>query len=626
MGRPRRIGVVTVGRSDYGIYLPVLRRLRADRAMELGLYVAGMHLEREFGLTVRDIEADGFPIAARVPMRLGPDKPGSIAGAIGRGVAGFARAFERGRPDLLVVLGDRFEMYCAALAALPFTIPVAHIHGGELTQGAIDDALRHSMTKLSHLHFVSTEDYASRVIQLGEEPWRVVVSGAPSLDNLRTLELPVRRELERTIGMPLDPAPLLVTFHPVTLEYEEAGQQVRKLLAALDELGMPVVFTAPNADTGGREIRKAVRAFVRTRRHCVFVENLGTRGYFGLMAHAAAMAGNSSSGLIEAPSFELPVVNVGTRQQGRVRAANVIDVGCSRTEILKGLRKAVSPAFRGTLKGLENPYGDGHAAERIVARLKTVPLDGRLLMKRFHDLPRSMRGALLRGLPAGRQIQRCAPKCVILGGGGHAKVLIDSMRAGGAAEPVAVLDSSSKLRKKKVLGVPILGNDTRLEGLVRQGVRHFAVGLGSVGDSGPRRRLYEMAVQRGLEPVTVIHPSAVVSGEATVGPGCHIFPRAVVNAGATLGENVIVNTGAIVEHDCVVGGHAHVATGARLASTVNVGENAFVGAGATVRQCLSIGEGAVVGAGAVVVKNVPAGAVVAGVPARVLRRAEGGSA
>jgi UDP-N-acetylglucosamine 2-epimerase (non-hydrolysing)/GDP/UDP-N,N'-diacetylbacillosamine 2-epimerase (hydrolysing) len=383
------IGVVTVARSDYGIYVPLLRALQAADGLELALFVGGMHLSPDFGLTVRGIEADGFPIAARVEMALTADAPAEIARSMGLGVTGFAGAFARSRPDILVVLGDRFEMHAAALAALPFKLPVAHIHGGELTYGAMDDALRHSMTKLSHLHFTATEAYARRVIQLGEEPWRVTVSGAPGLDNLRTVALLSRAEIEARYKLRLDEPFLIVTYHPVTLAYERTAWQTAELLAALDETKLPAVFTLPNADTAGRIITEMLRGFVAAQPRCWLVDSLGTQGYFSLMALAAAMVGNSSSGLLEAPSFRLPVVNIGDRQAGRVRAANVLDVGYSRAEILAGIRRAVEPGFRAGLAGLVNPYGDGHAAGRIVERLKSVALDDRLLVKRFFDLGRT---------------------------------------------------------------------------------------------------------------------------------------------------------------------------------------------------------------------------------------------
>jgi UDP-N-acetylglucosamine 2-epimerase (non-hydrolysing)/GDP/UDP-N,N'-diacetylbacillosamine 2-epimerase (hydrolysing) len=383
------IGVVTVARSDYGIYVPLLRALQAADGLALALFVGGMHLSPDFGLTVRAIEADGYPIAARVAMALTADTPADIARSMGLGVAGFAGAFARSRPDILVVLGDRFEMHAAALAALPFKLPVAHIHGGELTYGAMDDALRHSMTKLSHLHFTATEAYARRVIQLGEEPWRVTVSGAPGLDNLRTVELLSRAEIEARYTLRLDEPFLIVTYHPVTLEFERTAWQTGEMLAALDETQMPIVFTLPNADTAGRLITELLRGFVAAHPRCRLVDNLGTQGYFSLMALAAAMVGNSSSGLLEAPSFQLPVVNIGNRQAGRVRAANVLDVGYNRAEIEAGIRRAVAPGFRAGLAALTNPYGDGHAAGRIVERLKAVALDDRLLVKRFFDLGRA---------------------------------------------------------------------------------------------------------------------------------------------------------------------------------------------------------------------------------------------
>jgi UDP-N-acetylglucosamine 2-epimerase (non-hydrolysing)/GDP/UDP-N,N'-diacetylbacillosamine 2-epimerase (hydrolysing) len=345
-----------------------------------------MHLSQRFGMTVKAIEADGFEIAERVKMLSNSDDPAAIAKSMARGTAGFAEVYARSRPDILVVLGDRFESHAAALAALPFKIPIAHIHGGELTEGAIDDALRHSMTKLSHLHFAATKEYGRRLVQMGEEPWRVTVSGAPSLDNLASVKRLTIAELKSRFCLCLTPETLLVTFHPATLEYEDAGRQAEELLAALKASGRPVVFTMSNADTGGQVIREHIRRFVLAEPSAQAVENLGTEGYFSVLALCTAMVGNSSSGLLEAPSFGLPVVNVGSRQSGRVRGRNVIDVGCGREEIGAGIRRATDPAFRKSLQDLANPYGDGNAAQRIVAKLAEVPLSGRLLLKHFHDL------------------------------------------------------------------------------------------------------------------------------------------------------------------------------------------------------------------------------------------------
>lgn len=382
----RSIGVVTVGRSDYGIYRPLLEALRARPDVELRVIASGTHLSPRFGETARMIEADGFAIADRVPTLVDGDAPVDIAASMGKAVLGFSAVFARSRPDLLVVLGDRFEMHAAALAALPFTLPVAHIHGGELTAGAFDDALRHSITKLSHLHFVATPEYARRVRQLGEELWRITVSGAPALDNLHRFPLLAADELARRHRLSLAEPPLLVTFHPVTLEYERTAWQVEELLAALADSGHPIVFTAPNADTANRVIREKIDAFAHTIARAQVVETFGPQAYFSLMALAAAMVGNSSSGIIEAASFRLPVVNVGTRQEGRLRPRNVIDVGYARHQVLEGIRRATDRDFRASLEGLVNPYGDGHAVERIVPRLATVSLDERLLVKRFADL------------------------------------------------------------------------------------------------------------------------------------------------------------------------------------------------------------------------------------------------
>jgi UDP-hydrolysing UDP-N-acetyl-D-glucosamine 2-epimerase len=382
----RTIGVVSVGRSDYGIYLPVLHKMHADSDLRLMVYASGMHLSPEFGMTVEAIEADGFMIAERIVMLLSSDSPDGLAKAMGLGIIGFAQTFAHVRPDILLVLGDRFEMYVAALAALPFKIPVGHIHGGELTEGSIDDALRHSMTKLSHLHFVSTEEYGRRILQLGEEPWRVTVSGAPSLDNLRSITILGPHELKDRHNLRFEQPPLLVTFHPVTLEYEQTEWQVNELLAALEASGMPVIFTLPNADTSGRTISRMMQDFIKTHQDAQIADNLGTQGYFSILALAAAMVGNSSSGIIEAASFELPVVNVGTRQRGRVRGANVVDVGYDRRSILEGLEKVLDPEFQASLKGIRNPYGTGVASDKIVEVLKRVQLDEKLIKKRFYDV------------------------------------------------------------------------------------------------------------------------------------------------------------------------------------------------------------------------------------------------
>ncbi|MBI3616067.1 MAG: UDP-N-acetylglucosamine 2-epimerase (hydrolyzing) [Candidatus Omnitrophica bacterium] len=380
----RTIGVVTVGRSDYGILVPILRRIQHDPELELYLFVGGTHLSSEFGRTVRAIEADGFPIESRIRMDLSSDAPEGITRSMGSGMRGFGRAFVSSRPDLLLVTGDRFEMFSAAAASVPLNLPLAHLHGGEISEGAMDDRFRHAITKLSHLHFAATGEAKNRILRMGEEPWRVTVSGAPSLDNLHSMPLLDPRDLEARFGLRLKEPPLLVTYHPVTLEWEQTDVQIQDLLQALGRADLPVVFTQTNADTSGRTIQRRIREFVKSNpSRAQIANNLGTQGYFSLMAAAAAMVGNSSSGFVEAPSFGLPVVNVGKRQQGRLRAANVIDVECGEEAIADGIRRAIAPEFRASLKGLKNPYGEGKASEIIVRGLKEVELGQRLIIKRF---------------------------------------------------------------------------------------------------------------------------------------------------------------------------------------------------------------------------------------------------
>jgi UDP-hydrolysing UDP-N-acetyl-D-glucosamine 2-epimerase len=319
-------------------------------------------------------------------MLLSADTPEAVAKSMGLGVIGFAQSYRTLRPDILLVLGDRFEMHSAVTAALPFGIPVAHIHGGESTEGAIDDALRHSITKMSHLHFAATELYRDQIVQMGEEPWRVTVSGAPGLDNLRVVKVLSRGELDKRYCLERDRPFCLVTYHPETLDYRHTEGHTKELLAALERVKATLVFTYPSADAGGRVIIGMIEQFARDHANARVVANLGTHVYFSMMRHAVAMIGNSSSGILEAASFALPVVNIGNRQQGRLRARNVIDVGHSRSEITVGVHRAMSREFRAGLTGLENPYGDGRASDRIVERLRSVKLTNELLRKHFHRL------------------------------------------------------------------------------------------------------------------------------------------------------------------------------------------------------------------------------------------------
>jgi UDP-hydrolysing UDP-N-acetyl-D-glucosamine 2-epimerase len=386
---PRKICVVSGTRAEYGLLYWVLRAIERDRAMELQLVLTGSHLSPEFGRTRDVVAGDGFRIAAEVDMLTGDNSSTGVANSIARGVAGFAEAFRKLSPDLLLVLGDRYEVLAAAQAAMVLRIPIAHIHGGESTEGVIDEAIRHAVTKMSHLHFVSAEPHRRRVIQLGEQPSRVWNVGAPGLDNLRLLRLLSQRQLEKDLGFSLGGMFFLVTFHPVTLDQAGPEESLASLFAALSRFREATVLcTLANADAGGARINAALRQYaVAEPRRIRIVESLGQVRYLSAMRAAAAVVGNSSSGIIEAPVLGVPTVNIGDRQRGRLRAASVIDCAPRERAIARALRKALSPEFRLKARRARSLYGDGRSAPRIVRVLRSVKLDG-ILLKKFNDVLR----------------------------------------------------------------------------------------------------------------------------------------------------------------------------------------------------------------------------------------------
>ena len=381
----KNIAVITVGRSDFGIYRPVLRALEASN-LHVMIVAGGSHLDAKSGYTLEEVRDAGYSDVETVNMLTDSDEPEGIAQSMGLGVAGFGEVYARRSPDLILLLGDRFEMLSAAAAALPFTIPMAHIHGGELTEGAIDDQIRHGITKMSHLHFVAADEYHRRVLQLGEEPWRVTTCGAPGLDNLTSVDYLSRGALQDRLGLDLSVDPLLVTYHPVTLEYTDTSKQIDEFIRALDTVSAPIIITFPNSDTHNQDIVDAIVKFAASRADVIAVPSLGLQGYFSTMRIAAAMVGNSSSGIIEAASFGLPVVNIGSRQAGRVRGANVIDVECAQEEIQRGIQCATSPEFRRVASTVINPYGNGNAAELIANTITHAPERAILLRKKFCDM------------------------------------------------------------------------------------------------------------------------------------------------------------------------------------------------------------------------------------------------
>jgi GDP/UDP-N,N'-diacetylbacillosamine 2-epimerase (hydrolysing) len=383
----RRICVITGTRADYGLLRWVMQGIQDDPELELQVIATGMHLAPEFGDTWRVIETDGFRIDRKVDVLTASDTPVGIASSMARGISGFADALHDLRPDLIVVLGDRFEIFAVVAAALVARIPVAHLHGGERTEGAFDEALRHSITKMSHLHFVAAEEYRQRVIQLGEQPERVFLTGGFGIDSIRRLSLLPRPELEAALGFNFGPKNLLVTFHPVTLENETAAAQMAELLAVLAELtDTHLIFTLPNADTGGRVLISMVEQFVARHPKARAYASLGQLRYLSCIAHVDAVVGNSSSGLTEVPSFRKGTLNIGDRQRGRLQATSVINCEPTHQSIAAALKRLYSAEFQLNLQHVRNPYGEGGASERAVEVLKRHPLEA-ILKKTFYDLP-----------------------------------------------------------------------------------------------------------------------------------------------------------------------------------------------------------------------------------------------
>lgn len=375
---------MTGTRADYGLLYWVIKGIKQDPDLHLQLIVTGMHLAPEFGLTYRTIEADGFTIDAKIEMLLSSDTPVGVAKSIGMGTIGFADAFDRLKPDLLLILGDRFEILAAAQAALVARIPIAHIAGGDVTEGAFDEAIRHSITKMSHLHFVTNAAAVQRVRQLGENPEHVFNVGSPGIDQIKRLVLLTKEELSREIGFTFQPRNLLITFHPVTLEYQPPSDQFRELLLALDQLGAEagLIFTLPNADTGGRILIQMIEEYVKCRPHARAYTSLGQLRYLSAISHVDAVVGNSSSGLYEVPTLKKPTVNIGDRQKGRLQAASVIN--CEPNA--ESIRQAVEHAFDLDCSAVINPYGDGQSSERIVAKLREIEDLSLLLKKHFYKV------------------------------------------------------------------------------------------------------------------------------------------------------------------------------------------------------------------------------------------------
>jgi UDP-hydrolysing UDP-N-acetyl-D-glucosamine 2-epimerase len=385
----RKIAVITSSRADYGhLYWP-LRDLSENQNVDLKLIALGSHLSPEFGNTVQELVNDGFTINSRIECLLSSDSDVGMAKTIGVATLGLADLFGQMRPDLLLLIADRYEMLAPASVALALRIPIAHIEGGEISEGAIDDAVRNALTKLSHIHFTSTLAARDRVIAMGEQEWRVHRAGAPSLDNLRRRTLLSREQLEERLALDLRRPTVLVVYHPMTIA-RDTLQEADALFKALDNLTDQILFCYPNADAGSRALIDQTQLFIARRGHGKIFTNLESVTYLSLLRHVDLLVGNSSSGIMESASFALPTVNVGLRQQGRERAQNVLDADADPRAILEAVSVARTPEFRSSLRGMVNPYGEGLASETIVRVLTTIPLSQELLMKRHSGFPMSV--------------------------------------------------------------------------------------------------------------------------------------------------------------------------------------------------------------------------------------------
>lgn len=388
----RKICIFTGTRAEYGLLKPLIEEIKKDSDLQLQIIASGTHLSAEFGLTYREIEKDGFKINEKIEMLLSSDTSVGISKSMGLAMISFPEAYQRLKPDIIVVLGDRFEHFSAVASALVSRIPVAHIAGGEVTGGVFDDAFRHSITKMSHLHFTIAEEYRRRVIQLGEDPKRVFNVGGLGIDNIKRMPLLLKRDIEGQLHFKFKKRNLLVTFHPASLEPHKSQDRFQNLLEALDSLkNTLIIFTKANADTGGRIINEMIDKYtLDNHSKAVAFVSLGQLRYLSTMKYVDAVVGNSSSGIVEAPSFKIGTINIGNRQEGRIRAESVIDCDPIRESIDDAFAKLYSKGFQAVLKEVISPFGDGQASERIVAVLADVALAD-LMSKRFHDIPLSSR-------------------------------------------------------------------------------------------------------------------------------------------------------------------------------------------------------------------------------------------
>lgn len=385
----KKICVVSGTRAEYGLLKPLIKRINEDSELELQLVVTGMHLSPEFGLTYKEIINDGFKIIEKVEMLLSSDTPIGISKSMGLAMISFSEVFERIKPDILIVLGDRYEIFAVAIAAMNARIPIAHLHGGETTEGVIDEAIRHSITKMSYLHFTSNDVYRNRVIQLGEHPSRVFNVGALVEESIKKLNFIKKDELEADLGMSFDKKTALLTFHPSTLENNSSEEQFRNILESLDEFEkLKIIFTKANSDTNGRIINRMIDEYVlKNPKKCVAYTSLGQLRYLSAMKYCDVVIGNSSSGILEAPILGKPTINIGTRQKGRIQEKSIINCNPIKDEIIEALRKAISIEFINSLNISKNLEHEIYASQKIISVIKEYISDNKInIKKKFYDL------------------------------------------------------------------------------------------------------------------------------------------------------------------------------------------------------------------------------------------------
>ena len=386
----RKICIVTGSRADYGLLYWLIKEVEKDKNLKLQLIVTGMHLSSKFGSTYKEIEKD-FKIDKKINISLYSDTSEGISRSMGIAQTSFSKAYKKLKPDIIVVLGDRFEIFSAVSSAMISRIPIAHIHGGEATEGLIDEAIRHCITKMSHIHFTATDEYSKRVIQLGEAPNKVFNVGGAGIENIKRLKLLTKEEFEKSINFKLNIKNILVTFHPVTLERKTSKKHFQEILNSLDELkDTNIIFTKANSDVDGKIINQMIDKYTRKNSDkSIGVASLGQLNYLSALKHIDVIVGNSSSGISEAPSFKIATINIGDRQNGRIKAESVVDCLSNKKDIKRAIKRVYSDEFKNLLKNVKNPYGNGYASKKIIKVLKTIKLD-KILKKPFFNIKYSL--------------------------------------------------------------------------------------------------------------------------------------------------------------------------------------------------------------------------------------------